>query len=331
MLKANAYGHGAVEVARRLEKENCENFGVALYEEAVELREAGIQNAQILVFAPMTEGSVALSQKYNLTPVVLSDGDLGILKSELKSGELKVHLKVNFEMNRMGFNPDKAREVINELQSMSSVQLTGLCTHFPTPENLTEENSATLSEISEFLEFVSEYDVPEVHALNSATLIGLHLIQDERIHQLGMRPGIALYGAVPDMGKHLNLPIEEAMTLCTQIMHLQNVKKGQGVSYLGQWKAPEDSMIGVLPIGYADGIRRSLAGKMQVHVNGKTCPQVGVICMDYIMVNLTHLDLDQPLHAEVQMTGIQEWADTAQTIPYEIMTGMSSRLPRVYE
>lgn len=332
MLKANAYGHGAIEVGNRLEKESCPSFGVALYEEGIELRKAGIKT-KILVFAPLVKGSVQAALDFDLTPVILADGDFEFLKNEMRgqNQKLSVHLKINFSMNRMGFDSDIAAQLYKKIDELSGVKLEGLCTHFPKSEDLVEKTSETESDMRQFLDFSKSYNVEFRHALNSAAILSLHKMGDERIHELGMRPGIALYGALPDLGLGLQLPIREAMTLRSTITHLQKLKKGEAVSYMGQWVAPEDSLIGVIPIGYADGMRRGLSGKVKIKLDAEVCPQIGIICMDYVMVDLTHIQNKNLLGANVEvLESTQAWADELNTIPYEVMTGMSQRLPRMY-
>jgi len=334
MVKANAYGHGACDVARLIDKQGGRQVGVALYEEAIQLREAVIRDLQILVFGQLTDGALKLVIDHNLTPVIGSEKDLQILRSA-GSGlrGLTVHLKVNVGMNRLGFSISECKKIFDFLTHNLGTKVEGLCCHLATAEDIGGPGERTRDQLDQFIRCGRFLGIDHLHALNSEALTKLHQLQDPRLDVLGARPGIALYG-IGGFG------LRPAMSLNSKIVHLQKVKRGESVSYGARWIAPQDSLIGVIPVGYADGVRRGLSGKLKVLIDGASVPSVGTICMDYLMVDLTHLYQNQghPLGQDVKLlspeaTGhtVIDWAKDLSTIPYEIMTGFGSRMSLVHQ
>ena len=333
MLKANAYGHGDVEVAMALKTKGIFHFGLALYEEALALRSKGIQKSDLVVFAPMNRPAVAVAEEHRLQPVIVRLEDLQLLESNLVK-PLAVHLKVDTSMHRLGISGNDFEAAQNFFATSRKVKLIGLCTHLPNAEDLSEANSSTLQSLQKFEALCEKFPGLEFyHALNSSALLMLHRNQSDLRDKFGARPGISLYGASPSDG------LKEAMTIKTEIFQLHHIEKGEGVSYAHTWKADRDSLIGVLPIGYADGVRRKLSGQLSAKVRGKKLPIVGRICMDYILIDLTDLGLsrEELLNEEVTLLDASAadmnttaWANRLDTIPYEVMTGFSGRLHREY-
>lgn len=333
MLKANAYGHGDVEVARALKTKGIFHFGLALYEEALALRQKGIQQSDLVVFAPMSRPAVAVAEEHRLQPVIVRLEDLQLLESHLQK-PIAVHLKVDTSMHRLGISENEIEQAKSLFAKSRKVKLIGLCTHLPNAEDLDQTNSTTLASLQKFEAFCEKFPgLQFYHALNSSALLMLDKTQSEFRNKFGARPGISLYGAWPSER------LKEAMTIKTQILQIHQIEKGEGVSYGHIWKAERDSLVGVLPIGYADGVRRKLSGQLYAKVRGKKLPIIGRICMDYILIDLTDLGLSRELllneevvllDAGVADMNTSSWANRLDTIPYEVMTSFTGRLHREY-
>lgn len=333
MVKADAYGHGAEPVCRALCDIGVQQFGVALFEEGIELRKQGLDKPQILVFAPLSPAAVEAAETYNLTPVIVRKADVSLLQDRARSS-MPVHLKIQTGMQRLGVAPQDALASAVALRAVKGVRLEGLCTHLANAEDVLHKESQTETALQVFDQTAQQIgSVDFLHVFNSASLVLLHQLHSNWLGKFGSRPGIALYGGWPSES------LGEALRLQTQVIQVHEVARGDGVSYGHTWKADRNSLIGVLPVGYADGIRRSLSGRLTVQVHGKRVKCVGRVCMDYIMVDLTDLGLgvEKLLNSEVTVLdgGAEDmsssaWANKLDTIPYEVMTSFSKRLPREY-
>jgi len=338
MIKADAYGHGDVQVARVCERLGARFLGVALVEEGIRLRLAGVQTP-ILVFCQFDSMGAEAIVKYRLTPVLSVLDQIKKLKSVLhETASYPVHVKFNTGMQRLGFEPEEASRVATEFQKEAYLKLEGVCTHFAAAE---DDGDMTKDQLKIFNQVMS--DIRKInqnsmlfHYLNSAGLLsGLQ-------PQLDLaRPGISLYGALPKLKKDSPVLLQPVMSVKSFIGFIHRVRKGARVSYGGTFQASKDSVIAVVPMGYADGLPRVLSNKGTVLVRGTSCPIVGIVCMDYFMIDVTEL-ADQnhgPLVGdEVVIIGQQNdkiiladhLAKIANTVSYEILTGMQARLPRIY-
>ena len=252
-----------------------------------------------------------------------------------------VHIKFNTGMQRLGFEPEEASKVAQEFQKEAYLKLEGVCTHFTDSADFGNPEGATAQQIKIFQKIMKDVRATTqnpilFHYLNSAAMLsGLE-------PQLDLaRPGISLYGALPRLKSSSLASVTPVMSVKSFIGFIHRVNKGEKVSYGGTWQAPKNSVIAVIPMGYADGFPRVLSNKGNVLIRGKMCPVVGIICMDYFMVDVTELaEKNQgPLIGdEVVVIGrqndktisAQDLANMAQTVPYEILTGMQGRLPRIY-
>jgi len=341
MVKADAYGHGDVQVARICEKLGARYLGVALIEEGIRLRLAGIQSP-ILVFSHFDSVGAEAIVKYRLTPVISQAEQVTKLKNSLhEHASYPVHVKFNTGMQRLGYDPEDAEKVAREFENEGYLKLEGVCTHFASGEDFGNEAGATAQQISLFnrisLTIKQKVQSPLLfHYLNSAAIL---CSVEPRLDVA--RPGLALYGAIPQIPLKTAIQISPVMSVKSFIGFLHPVRKGSRVSYGGTFTASKDSIIAVVPIGYADGIPRALSNKGRVLVRGTFCPIVGIVCMDYVMIDVTGLvAVNQgPLVGdEVVFLGKQkeqqiraeELAVASHTVPYEIFTGMQTRLPRVY-
>ncbi len=335
MIKAQAYGHGDIECAQALETAGAHDLGVSLVEEGIRLRQADIGGA-IFVFGTFDREAISEVIKYNLTPVFSRWSDVRELEDQVTSGNSHaVHIKFNTGMNRLGFAQDEARDLAAFFKKSKALNLTGICTHLLNGEDAGARSGYSDKQITEFEEVCTHFEKNiVVHALNSSALCS------QSYSGLGARPGIALYGSMPTLLNPLMLDLLPVMSLKSRIEHLQRLKKGEVVSYGGTWRAERDSIIGIVPVGYADGYPRSASNKSQMLVRGRRVGVAGIVCMDYTMLDLTDLHEDRPIviGEEVVIFGRQgkevysadELAQAAGTISYEIFTRVSGRVPRIY-
>ena len=255
-------------------------------------------------------------------------------------------------MNRLGFKPSESNRLEAWVREHRSFLLEGVCTHLLRGNDAGApggESESQLEALANAIKAFASHSNLYVHALNSSGAVNLWKRISDRAElttgasaQLGARPGIGIYGCEPGSDEEIDLGLKPVMTLKTQIIEVHRVQMGSRVSYGPTWTAAADSTVGVLPIGYADGYRRALSNRAQVLVRGRRCPQIGTVCMDYFMIDLTALELETEtqvrLGEEVVLLGEQsnerihpqEVAEWAETIPYEILTGISERVPRVY-
>jgi alanine racemase len=335
VVKANAYGHGAVAVSRTLAGAGIDMLGVALVEEGLALREAGVATP-ILVMGLAPEDGVADALAADLTLTVdgAATAEPVDRAAAARAAPAAVHLKVDTGMNRLGVRAEAAGQAAAEVAALPHVNLAGAYTHLACADEpddaVTPRQLAALTEALEAVRAAGARP-PLVHAANSAGLFarpGAHF---------GMvRSGLALYGVPPsEAAKAADLvPV---MALATRVATLKRVRAGEGVSYGHRWRAERDSVIGVLPVGYADGYPRALTNRARVRAAGRLVPVVGAVCMDLVMVDLTDVPEAAPglevalLEADhASPLSAAALAEAAGTIPYEILAGIGPRVPRVY-
>ncbi len=329
VVKSNAYGHGAVRVGRILQEEGSDWFGTGTLDEAIELREAGIKRP-ILVLLGLVQnqqGHLELLQRYQLTPVVYdleTARHINEMMFRFKK-KMAIHLKVDTGMTRLGILPGEMNHFCEELKKLHLIEPEGLLTHLAEATNAsyTKQQQKLFEEARRI--FQGFFPGPRLfHMANSQAVI------DQSIKMEGenwmVRPGIALYGAYKPVLRWL-----------TQIVLLKKVPAKTSVSYNRTFQTKKESLIGVLPVGYADGYPRSLSNKAEVLVKGKRAPVVGIICMDLMMIDLTKVSgvkIGDPVvligrqgREEIR---VEELAEKAKTISYEILCGIDERVPRSY-
>ncbi|MEA3222194.1 MAG: alanine racemase [Thermodesulfobacteriota bacterium] len=335
VIKADAYGHGAREVGKFVEKRHlADMFGVTSIEEAIELRDAGI-GLPILVFG-LADGSgddIDALFEYNLTPTIVDTSGMDAFVSGARRRErtIYVHLKVDTGMGRLGLLANEALEVLRYISEIKEVQIGGVYTHFPVAD--TKDKTFTIHQIEVFGHMINEanrlgMDVGIRHCANSGAILNV-----SKSYMDMVRPGLLCYGLYPSQDISKRLDVIPAMTLKTSIMFIKRVKKGTALSYGLTYKTKSDTYIATLPVGYADGYFRALSNKARVIIQGKTYPVVGRVCMDQILIDLGD-DL-YPVGQEVILFGkdiitaetVASWCDT---IPYEITCNMSRRVVRTY-
>lgn len=347
VVKADAYGHGAVPAARALLAAGAPLLAVALVEEALELREAGL-DAPILVLGSAYDGGWEAIVRRALTPVVFTPDQVARLAAAARAAGVRAtaHVKLDTGMSRLGARPQELAALAEALRAAPEVAVEGACTHFAcADEEPRETTERQVARFEEGLRTLARAGVaPRLrHLANSAGTIAFpHVRQDLT------RPGIMLYGYLPfadgeafsvaaaAAGARLRRPL----TWRTAIAHLKDVPAGAAVSYGGRWVAPRPSRIATLPVGYADGYDRRLSGRpgmgqAEVLVRGRRAPVAGTVCMDMTMVDVTDVPGVAP-GDEVVLLGEQggervdadELARRAGTISYEILCGIGRRVPR---
>lgn len=329
IIKANAYGHGAVQAGWVLEAAGAEAFGVATPREGIELRESGIKAPIFLMAGPM-EAPGDLLQKYRFTPVIFQEEQLHRLQDTL-TGTLEFHLKVDTGMTRLGVLPQNLENFLIGLKKYSRLKLSGVLTHLAradeTFEGPTEEQFKIFAEVKERVQ-KNFPDAAVFHIANSAAILGGRVGPND-----WARPGIMLYGSNPHPRFESGRKLRPVMTLETEVLSLKEVPKGAAVSYGGEWIAPRPSRIAVLPIGYADGYLRSLSNRGQVSMEGRRYPVVGRVCMDLTMIDVTEAP-SVKVGSKVLLWGsglpVEEVAQAAGTISYELLCSVSQRVPRIY-
>jgi alanine racemase len=330
VLKANAYGHGLVEVAQCLEKVNADYFGVALVEEGVQLRHAGI-HTPILVFGGLVGSQVEIYLKHNLELTASSMSKLNEIDAVAKKQgiQAKIHLKIDTGMARIGVRPESAPELLKHAQTLTHCSVRGIYSHFACADET--DSSVTLSQLALFNSCVQDIFSPSIikHIANSAASLAY-----PKSHLDMIRPGLALYGIASKHPTTSEISLKPALSLRSCVVYFKVVKKGAGVSYGHSWIAPRDSRVVTVPIGYGDGYPRCLSNVGQVLIRGRRYPVIGRICMDQLMVNI---DQDEAYNGdEVVLIGpqgtdeisVNEVADWAHTVPHEILTNLNLRAPR---
>jgi len=339
VIKADAYGHGAVPVARALAG-RCPALAVSLVEEALELRAAGVVTP-IVVLSAYYDHCHGQVLDGRLTPVVYDPADLeAFSRAATERGRtVALHLKIETGMNRLGIAPDRLPAVLDRVARLPGLRIAGLSTHLASAD--VADPAATTAALSIFgaaLDAAAARGLGGLtnHAANSAAAVRFPGARFQAV-----RPGLALYGAMPS--SVVKVPaLEPALRLITRIMAIHPVDTGAPVSYGGEWRAPRPSLIATLPVGYADGYPRHVRGA-HVVLRGKRVAVVGVVCMDMMMVDVTDVagaavgDLVTLIGTDPEGRGPEatisadELAAWAGTINYEILSGISKRVPRVYK
>lgn len=338
VVKADAYGHGAIDVAPVLLENGADSLAVAVITEALELRESGIDSKIIILgFTPLSFGKEIIENSFEQTVYSLDYAKkLNEIAVEINK-IAKVHIKIDTGMGRLGFLPteDSIKEVY-EISKLSNIEIAGIYTHFSTADE--EDKEYTKYQIEKYKKFIDSLDKLEVyygirHLGNSATILDL-----EEAYYDAVRPGIILYGYYPsDEVNKEGINIKPALTLKSKVVHVKKVEKDSYISYGRAYKTEEEKVIATLPIGYADGYTRAFFNKAKVILRGELAPIVGKICMDQCMIDVTHINGVEVLDEVIligESNGIVYNADNLaraiDTINYEIICMIGKRVPRVY-
>jgi alanine racemase len=338
VVKADAYGHGAIAVAQALARSKAvTGFAVSLVEEGVVLRQAGV-TAPILVMGPSQHGGEDEMVTAGLTPVIGSAEDLAAIAEVARRRQcaIEAHLKVDTGMGRLGVAVEGAAELVSAAASQG-IQLVGLMTHFACADTDDPRDPASMTrdQLRRFGEadrVVTAAGAP-LRIRHTANSSGALLFPEARFDLV--RSGIAMYGngRWPDGALR-----QQAMRLVSEVTQLRTIPSGSSIGYGGTWRAGRDSRVAVLPVGYADGLPRRASGRAQVIIRGRRVPLVGVISMDIAVADVTdvpEIEIGDPVVLLGRASGgavitAAEYGDWAGLTEYEVTCGMSKRVPRTY-
>lgn len=335
MVKANAYGHGIVECSQIFRSEGAEFLGVAFADEAVLLRAEG-DSLPLAVLTPPLPEEAALFCQHGLDFVACSLDTMQAFNREARAAKttLNAHLYIDTGMRRDGVEPHDAIAFVQACSSLENIRIVGVCTHFATSD---EANPTfALHQLALFQQTLDAlagagYTFPLVHAANSGAVLNIPQAAFTLV-----RPGLTLYGYNPSEQLHTHLPLRPAMALRTKIHSVRRVPAGTSISYGRRYYTKRETHIATIPIGYGDGLTRLLTGRATCLLRGEEFPIVGSICMDQCMID-TGDTAAQP-GEEVVLIGTQGTATLSAnaiarklgTIPYEVLTAISARVPRIY-
>jgi len=356
VVKANAYGHGAADVALALERAGAAMLACADIEEGIVLRRAGVR-APILVFGALGISDLDGVFEYDLTPTIstpaaaanleaaarrfvqtASSADPPVASAFRRKGpiraKLRCHLKIDTGMNRLGFRHDNLGRTLPAIANSEYLAIDAVYTHFATADE--PEHPAFVLQRERFEHVLATLPSLGIHpqwrhAANSAALL-----RDERVWYDFVRPGLLLYGIVPPP-LAVTIPLRPALSLHSRIVHVKGLRPGEGTGYGLRSVADSPRTIAVVPAGYADGLDRRMAGHAFMLVRGKRVPVVGSVCMDMTMIDVTGMEVSTGDEVVIvgrqgsEEIGMREIAASIGTIPYELLCRVGTRIERVYE
>jgi alanine racemase len=336
VIKADAYGHGAVPVALRLQQVGVDALAVAILEEALVLRKAGV-NCSLLLLNGFWPGQEAEIFQYKLTPVVFREDMLLSLEKAAAKAEQPAtyHLEVNTGISRLGVEWQDAATLVTRRTHSKWTRCEGVFTHFSAAESLQDGSTETqLDRFRRFLATAEEggWQSQSRHAANSAAILNF-----SQSWMDGVRPGLVIFGVNPLSQPQSLLRLEPVLSFKTAVMQVRTVQRGDSIGYGNSFTAGRESRIATLSVGYADGLMRALSNCGYVLIRGQRLPIVGKISMDLTLVDVTEA-AQTAVGDEVVLIGqqgrmeirVEELANLAHTIPYEILTRIGARVPRVY-
>jgi alanine racemase len=335
VIKTDAYGHGAIQVARSLADSGAEMFSIGLIEEGIALRQAGISQ-NLLVLGTNWPGQESTAIRHRLILAVDSLESMESLDSAARGMTVStpVHIKVDTGMGRLGMRWDCIEPLLNALHASKNISLQGVFSHLSSADE--RDPAYTQEQIRRFEIVLSKIhkaglNSGEIHVANSAGVL-----YHDSLRQWSCRTGIALYGYAPD-SKRSPVKLRPVLTLKTKVGPIRQAQQGESIGYGRRFTAPRLTRYTTLPIGYADGFRRTLAGNSRVIIRDELAEVIGAISMDMITVDLTDRP-DVREGDEVILLGAgarchitaDTWAEALGTIPYEILCGIAARVPRIY-
>lgn len=333
VIKADAYGHGALAVAKTAIQAGADYLAVAILNEALELRNAGFKEpVLILGYTPLEQAGLIVDR--DITQTVFSfEAAAALSAAAVRQDKMvKIHLKVDTGMGRIGIPPEEAGRLARRIAALPNVELEGMFSHFAASD--AADKASAYKQLKAFQKAIENVEaenitVPLRHMANSAAILEM-----PEAHFDMVRAGIILYGLWPSEEVARTIALKPALKLKAKVAYVKKVAAGQAISYGGIFVTKRDSVIATLPIGYADGYTRMLTGKAQVAVRGQKAPVVGKICMDQCMVDVTDV-AGVKAGDEVVLFGggeilVDEVARLLGTINYEIICMVGNRIPRTY-
>ena len=335
-VKANAYGHGLVEVARFLEREGIDMLGVSILDEATQLRQAGIRSP-ILIMGTILAEEADRAVELNVIPTLNSFTVAESINEagRRRSRKIVAHVKVDTGMGRFGELPERTIEYFNRLRTLEYLRIDGIYTHFSNADE--QDDPFTRKQIETFKQVIDTlmekgFHIPVQHAANSAAILNY-----PESYFTMVRPGNTLYGLYPSDKVDKCIPLKPALSWKSRILTRKDIPGGWSVSYGRTYVAPEAKKIAIIPVGYADGYSRHFSNRGQVLIHGRRAPIIGLICMDQFMIDVSGIP-EATVGDEVVLIGRQrgdqitadDLAKALGTINYEIICGISCRVPRIY-
>ena len=338
VVKADAYGHGAVTVAQTVLQSGANWLGVATVPEGIQLREAGIKAPILILGATHTLEQIHAIAHWKLQPTLCSPKQALIFSDTLEAikftDSIPVHIKLDTGMSRLGTNWQQAGEFVQLVQRLPHLEIKSIYSHLATADSL--DPQVMIQQHQRFEEAIAQIkalgiEPPCLHLANSAATLA-----DPALHYDMVRVGLAVYGLSPAVHLRSRLDLKPVLQLKARVTHIKTIKAGTGVSYGHQFIAPHEMRLAVVGIGYADGVPRNLSGKMQVLIQGRRVPQIGAITMDQLMLDVSTLPNIQ--EGEIvtllgeegkEKISADDWAEQLNTISWEILCGFKHRLPRV--
>lgn len=336
LVKANAYGHGAIPVARKLERLGADYLAVACLDEALELRGAGI-NAPILILGNTPPEYTGDLLRFHITQTVYDPAQARDFsrRAEGQGGRLRCHLKVDTGMSRLGILCDEADMdqgigTLAEMARLPGLECEGIFMHFADADSSPEY---THMQLERFRHVLRALEGQGLRFAIRHCCAGAAALNYPEAHMDMIRPGIPLYGCYPAPSTRDKIRLSPVMELKTRVISLRRLPKGTCVSYGRTYTLERDSLVCAVPVGYADGLRRGLSNRMEMRVRGRMAPQIGRVCMDMCMLDVTGVP-GVTLGDEVTVFGdgapVQALADTLGTITYELLCAVGPRVPRLY-
>ena len=333
VVKADAYGHGAINISRELVKMGVEYLAISNIDEAIELRNAGI-SSPLLLLGPIEPIEFGKIMEFNISPTITSLDYAKELSEAFKYRGVfaKVHIKIDTGMGRLGISLESALSDIEQISKMGPFIIDGVYSHFPSSDDDIEYSNHQLTVFIDIIKDIKKMGlkIKHYHIANSSGLINLPDSYKSPFSLI--RPGLAIYGYSTTPNKDF----KNSMSLKTKILSIRKMKKGETVSYLRQYTIDKDyEYIAVLPVGYADGIPTIYSGKGKVSIAGQYYPIVGRICMDYMMISINNNSSgiksgDLAIIFGDNTLSVEDFAKASQRIPYEVTCDISKRVPRIY-
>ncbi|WP_187889657.1 alanine racemase [Helicobacter pylori] len=342
VVKANAYGAGAIKASEIFLQEGANYLGVATLDEALELRSHFSQTPiLILGYSPNTNASMLIDNDLSAMVFSLEQAEVFSQMALKSQKRLKVHLKIDTGMHRLGLEPNfKSIEIVKKIRALKGLEVEGIFTHLSNADaNIKTHAKNQMKAFNAFLEQLLDQKIEFQyrHAYNSAGILSLCNGNENRFLNL-YRPGIMLYGFYPsnEMKESSQTILKNVISLKARIVQIKRVKKGEFIGYGEHFYTNEETLVGVLALGYADGLVRALGNRIQVAINNQLAPLIGKVCMDQCFVKLNNIEAKEG--DEVILFGdksakandASEIATLLNTIPYEVISTLSKRLERVY-
>jgi alanine racemase len=338
VVKADAYGHGAVAVAKTALEAGAGWLGVATVPEGIQLREDGIKAPILILGATNTPEQIQAIAHWQLQPTLCSPKQALEFSNTLETinynSSLPVHIKLDTGMSRLGTNWQQAAEFVQLVQGLPHLDIASIYSHLATADS--PDATVMMEQHSRFEEAIAHIKakgitIPSLHLANSAATLA-----DSRLHYDMVRVGLAIYGLYPANHLQNHIKLQPVLQLKARVTQVKTIAAGTGVSYGHHFIAPQEMRLAVVGIGYADGVPRHLSNQMQVLIRGQRVPQIGAITMDQIMLDVSSIpDLQEgeivTLLGEQgkEQISADDWANCLNTISWEILCGFKHRLPRV--